>query len=188
MDCYLRNGRCAWLNTPMRRCLPIRIWCSILGAMVVSSVASASPVTIKGKPDIRSGDTLSIHGTVLHLKGIDAPEKGQFCRVAGGRAFDCGLVSKTALMDLTVAVSVTCQLTGSKRGAVPVAQCFAGGYDLSKGMVHTGWALAWPRTGTIYSAVEVSARKSSRGMWRGKFITPWDWRSGTRFSELRSPP
>ena len=75
---------------------------------------------------------------------IDAPEQGQLCRVANGRAFDCGLVSKTALMDLTVAVSISCRLTGGTRDDLPEAQCFAAGYDLSKGMVHTGWALLWP--------------------------------------------
>ncbi len=155
---------------------------------MASVTASAEPMTIRGKPEILSGDTLSIAGTVLQLKGIDAPEEGQLCKVANGRAFDCGLVSKTALMDLTVAVLVSCRPTGGKRNKLPEAQCFAGGYDLSKGMVHTGWALAWPRTGTIYSAVENSARKSSRGMWQGNFIAPWDWRGGIRFAEQRPSP
>ena len=153
-------------------------------------MGASTPVLniLKGNPEILSGDTLSISGTVLHLKGIDAPEKGQVCHVASGRAFDCGLVSKTALMDLTAAVSVSCRLTGGIRLDLPEAQCFAAGYDLSKGMVHTGWALAWPRTGTIYSAVEIAARKSRHGMWRGKFIAPWDWRAGNRSAELRQLP
>ena len=127
----------------MRRIIPIGLCILVLGTPLALVAASAAPMTIKGKPEILSGDTLSITGTVLHLKGIDAPEKGQLCRVASGRAFDCGLVSKTALMDLTVAVSVSCRLTGGARDDLPEAQCFAAGYDLSKGMVHTGWALAW---------------------------------------------
>ena len=172
----------------MRRIITIGLRILVLGTPLAFVAAFAAPMTIKGKPEILSGDTLSINGTVLHLKGIDAPEKGQLCRVASGRAFDCGLVSKTALMDLTVAVSVSCRLTGGARDDLPEAQCFAAGYDLSKGMVHTGWALAWPRTGTIYSAVEITARKSSRGLWRGKFIAPWDWRGGIRFAKQRNSP
>jgi endonuclease YncB( thermonuclease family) len=155
----------------------------IFAVVLVSSAASTQSQTISGQPKILSGDTLSVGGMVLHLNGIEAPEMPQMCRAASGRAFDCGLVSKTALMDLTVAVSVSCRLTGGKRQDLPEAQCFAAGYDLSKGMVHTGWALAWPRSGTVYSIVENSARNSSRGMWRGKFITPWDWRSGNRLAE-----
>ena len=146
----------------------------------VTGTGSAAPVTVTGKPEILSGDTLSVAGTVFHLQGIDAPEKGQLCQVSSGRSFDCGLVSKTALMDLTAAVSVSCRPTGALRDGLPEAQCFAAGYDLSKGMVHTGWALAWPRTGTIYGRVEITANKASRGMWRGKFIAPWDWREGRR--------
>jgi len=42
-------------------------------------------------------------------------------------------------MDLTVAVSVSGRLTGGERDDLPEAQCFAAGYDLSKGMVRTGW-------------------------------------------------
>ncbi|MDA1101966.1 MAG: hypothetical protein O2967_23685 [Proteobacteria bacterium] len=109
---------------------------------LVSGAAVAAPTIIQGNPEVLSGDTLSIAGVVLHLSGIDAPEKGQLCRVPSGRAFDCGLVSKTVLLDLTVAVSVSCRLTGGIRENLPEARCFAAGYDLSKGMVHTGWALA----------------------------------------------
>ena len=68
------------------------------------------------------------------------------------------------------------------------AICFAGGYNLSKGMVHTGWALAWPRSGTIYAAVEKAARKAKHGLWRGKFVNPWDWRRGNRSGSQRASP
>ena len=134
------------------------------------------PMVMNGKPIILSGDKLAVAGRVVHLKGIDAPEENQQCHVKSGRAFDCGLVAKTALMDLTAAANVACQLTGKRRNGVPEAQCFAASYDLSKGMVHTGWALAWPRKGTIYGAVERAAQKARRGLWCGKFDKPWDWR------------
>jgi endonuclease YncB( thermonuclease family) len=157
----------------------------MLGMPFTSGPAAAAPTIIQGNPEVLSGDTLSIAGIVLHLSGIDAPEEGQLCRVPSGRAFDCGLVSKTALQDLTVAVSVSCRLTGGRRENLPEARCFAAGYDLSKGMVHTGWALAWPKTGSTYSAVEITARKARHGMWRGEFIAPWDWRGGSRLAEER---
>ena len=140
---------------------------------------------VTGKAKILSGDTLSIAGTPFRLVGIDAPEEKQQCRVASGRTFDCGLVSTTALMDLTVATPVSCHPTGRVRDKLPEARCFAAGYDLSKGMVHTGWALAWPKTGTIYGAIEKTSRKSGNGMWRGAFIAPWEWRKGWRLGVRR---
>jgi hypothetical protein len=54
-------------------------------------------------------------------------------------------LAKTALMDLTVGGPVSCTLSQTEQTIPPIALSKAGGYDLSKGMAHTGWALAWPR-------------------------------------------
>ena len=43
-------------------------------------------------------------------------------------------------------------------------------------MVHTGWALAIHQLGTGYEATEEKAKQAKRGLWRGTFVTPWDWR------------
>ena len=162
---------------------------AVLALMLIGiATPQAAPSRLVGAPRVISGDTLAVANTVVRLKGIDAPEKGQRCQVTSGRSYDCGSVSKTALMDLTVAVSVTCNLTGDKIAGLPVAVCFAGGYNLSKGMVHTGWALAWPRSGTIYAAVEAAARKAKHGLWRGTFVRPWQWRRGVRTAGPRTAP
>ena len=79
-------------------------------------------------------------------------------------------------MDLVVGVSIRCVPRGGAAGSPIMANCFAGGYDLSEGMVHTGWALAMPRDGTKYVRIEATARKARRGLWQGKFTPPWDWR------------
>ncbi|MBT5049672.1 MAG: thermonuclease family protein [Rhodospirillaceae bacterium] len=155
------------------------LFCALATAVFIGPAYGAQK-TISGKPEIISGDTLSIGGTTVRLAGIDAPETGQNCRVVSGRIFDCGRISATALMDLTVAATVSCRLTGERLDSLPSAKCTAGGYDLSKGMVHTGWALAWPRSGTNYSAVEAAARKRKHGLWRGRFEMPWDWRRKQR--------
>lgn len=47
-------------------------------------------------------------------------------------------------------------------------------------MVHSGWALAYRRYSTAYVGAEGSARYAKRGIWRGKFTAPWDWRRGDR--------
>lgn len=150
--------------------------------------AEAGASSLRGKARIISGDRLMVTGVTLRLAGIDAPVDGQRCRLANGRIYDCGQISTTALMDLTAGVGVVCEMSGNRRGGLPLATCRAGGYDLSKGMVHTGWALAWPRTGTIYAAVESAARKARHGLWRGRFDMPWDWRRGVRTAiEATSP-
>ena len=54
-----------------------------------------------GKLYPMSGDRISIAQKAYCLAGIQAPAIGQTCQRANCRNFDCGHISKTALMDLT---------------------------------------------------------------------------------------
>ncbi len=54
------------------------------------------------------------------------------------------------------------------------------GHALSEGMAYTGWALALRRVSERYVAFEDRARAARRGLWKGQFVAPWDWRAGAR--------
>lgn len=131
------------------------------------------------------GDTLELDGRVIDLVGIDAPEFGQLCRRAGV-AVDCGMIARTQLLDLTAGAAVSCDLAAAvvRPGWPTIAACQVGGYDLSEGMLHTGWALIPPDVSAPqrYARVEAGARDEKRGLWGFEFITPWDWRRGTRLN------
>ena len=130
---------------------------------------------ISGMPTVVAGDIMIVNGVRLHLHGIDAPEPNQVC-VAKGKNYRCGTVAMTALMDLVAGTPVICRLRENKTDSFTYAYCEAGGFDLSSNMVHTGWALADRRSTDKYVAVEGRAKKAKRGLWRGKFAKPWDWR------------
>ena len=147
---------------------------------------------IAGPPIIIDGDTIEVRGAAVRLYGIDAPELGQTCRI-GRHAYDCGKIARTALLDLTAGVSVICKLVppdpadaSDASGASDdgpngrIGRCTADGYDLSEGMTYTGWALALRRVSGRYVAFEDGARAAGRGLWKGTFVTPWDWRAGVR--------
>ena len=155
--------------------------------LLICVAANAAGVLLQGTPKVVLGDVLDVDGKRVRLIGIDAPERRQKCRAASGRESDCGHIAVTALMDLTAGVAVRCELTDQIVDDLPVAICKAGGYDLSEGMVHAGWALASPGNQTIYSKIEKTARKAKHGMWRGEFDQPWDWRRGIR-KKLKSQP
>ena len=140
--------------------------------------------SLTGKPEILNGDTLKVSGKVVRLVGIVAPEQGQVCLLASGKKYDCGIIARTALMDLTAGVSVTCSIKAGVEPGLPFALCTAGGYDLSKGMTHAGWALAWPRTGTVYEVREKYARVKRHGLWKGRFTAPWEWQRGKRVYDM----
>ncbi len=152
--------------------------------LAVSAALACPPALaeVAGPPSIIDGDTLAVQGRVIRLYGIDAPELGQACRI-GARAYDCGRIARTALLDLTAGVTVSCKLAPAspEDGADGrIGRCSADGYDLSEGMAYTGWALALRPVSERYVAFEERARAARRGLWKGQFVAPWDWRAGVR--------
>ena len=134
---------------------------------------------IMGQATVIDGDTLEIHGQRIRLFGIDAPEAPQTCTVSG-KAYLCGQQAALALSDQIDRSVVTCEQRDIDRYGRIVAICFAGGADLGSWLVEQGWALAFRRYSTAYVAQEHAAESARRGMWRGEFVPPWDWRKGVR--------
>jgi endonuclease YncB( thermonuclease family) len=149
----------------------------IVALMLVAPVASGAELS--GLPTVIDGETVEVGGARFRLYGIDAPDPRQNCEIRG-REYDCGHISKTALMDLVAGVKIRCLPRVSAMAisatGTPQATCYAGGYDLAEGMVHTGWALAMPRDGGKYLRIERQAEQGRRGLWQGKFTWPWDWK------------
>ncbi len=97
-------------------CLALALAAGPLGAPALAQLAGAqlagaqlAGAEVAGPPRIIDGDSLEVQGRLIHLYGIDAPELGQACRI-GKRAYDCGKIARTALLDLTAGVTVRCKL------------------------------------------------------------------------------
>lgn len=144
----------------------------IAAAFLIGQPAFAADIS--GVPTIIDGETLEVGGKRFKLWGIDAPDVRQTCTIRR-RDYTCGRISTTALMDLVAGVNVTCRPV---KGTKDVARCYAGGYELSEGMIHTGWALAMPRDHARFAPIEKKAAAARRGLWQGEFAMPWDWKSG----------
>ncbi len=146
-------------------------WLFFVLAFSWSSSGPLQAGEYRGPATVIDGETLTVEGTRFRLWGIDAPDIRQTCRL-GDRSYPCGRISATALMDLVVGGPVECRTVDEVPG---VARCWAGGYELSEGMVHTGWALAMPRDHTRFAPIEKQAEAARRGLWRGDFTKPWEW-------------
>jgi endonuclease YncB( thermonuclease family) len=134
---------------------------------------------ITGKPRVIDGDTLEIAGERIRLHGIDAPEAGQTCR-ADGIEYRCGQQAALALADKIGQQAVSCQPKDQDRYGRIIAVCWLGAEDLGAWMVSEGWALAYRKYSTDYVLHEGAARQDRRGLWRGEFQAPWEWRSARR--------
>ena len=158
-------------------------WWAAAGLLTGADPAGAAELT--GIPVVIDGDTIELRGQTIRLHGVDAPELGQTCSIKG-QSYDCGMVARTALLDLTAGTPVTCrpldapgQPEQARREGRP-AHCTAGGYDLSEGMAYTGWALAERTVTARYVRTEDGARTAGRGLWKGTFEAPWEWRRAAR--------
>lgn len=148
--------------------------------------ASPAAADVVGKPRIVDGDTLEVAGQDVRLHGIDAPESQQTCKV-DGKGYYCGSLATEALRDLIGGRRVRCEQTDTDRYGRVVAICYGPeGTDLNGAMVAAGWALAYRRYSTRYIDEEAAAEEAGRGVWRGAFVPPWDWRDGARLSRSGS--
>lgn len=129
-----------------------------------------------GPATVIDGDSIIVAGRSVRLHGIDAPELDQTF-VWRGRDILCGTMALAALEALTAGIALRCQPVDHDQYGRIVAKCFSpAGIDLNRRMVSAGWALAYRRYSTDYVDAENEARLARRGMWKGSFMNPWDWR------------
>ena len=76
--------------------------------------------------------------------------------------------------------SVACEERDRDRYGRVVAVCRHRAQDVNAWLVREGWALAYRRYSTAYVGEQADAKAAKRGVWRGEFVPPWDWRRGDR--------
>ena len=144
----------------------------LLSAAILLFVFRGAPQRdITGTAEVIDGDSLRLGGEEMRLKGIDAPELSQICKVSG-RETPCGREARAALRKLTASGLVTC--VGGERdryGRLLVA-CRVRGIDINAAMVRDGQAVAFGG----YEREESEAKAAFRGLWAGEFERPKDWR------------
>jgi endonuclease YncB( thermonuclease family) len=134
------------------------------------------PHALTGPAKVIDGDTIVVADELVRLHGIDAPELDQTFWWRG-RYLSCGTMALAALEALTAGVSLRCEIVERDRHGRLVAKCYSpNGIDIGRRLVSAGWALAYRHYSTDYVDAEDEARKARRGMWRGKFMKPWEWR------------
>ncbi|ODT15105.1 MAG: hypothetical protein ABS35_32570 [Kaistia sp. SCN 65-12] len=127
---------------------------------------------------VRDGDSLAIDGVDFRLSGIDAPELRQDCEDAGGSRWRCGEAARQALRALVARGDLICSPRTHDRYGRVVAACRIQDIgDLGAAMVRDGLAINFGGHGPgDYAAEEASARQAKRGIWRGSFQPPSEWR------------
>ena len=167
-------------------------------AAVIASVAAPGSVIVGGSGSfalcaranqqncVIDGDTIELRGERIRFHGIDAPESRQTC-LARGEVWRCGQKAALALADFIGRSPVSCEEQGTDRYGRTIAACHVRGDDVERWMVLNGWALAYRRYSRDYIAQEQAAQAARRGIWRGEFVVPWEWRQGKRLAAATVP-
>ena len=169
---------------------------ALLGACVVAlapfgvcDASDAGKTQIHGHVQVVDGDTLVMFNraeTRVRLHGIDAPETRQLCENEIGEKYSCGQQATARLRKLLgietndryafSSAKVTCTGANTDRYGRLIAVCKTANTDINRYMVDQGLALAYRKYSEDYVQEENRARKNKRGIWKGKFTKPWEWR------------
>ena len=151
------------------------------GVVCLSLILSVSPAFAEpaGRVRVIDGDTIEIQGTRVRLAGIDAPERQQWCSIAQQK-YPCGQEASAALREKVDGRFVRCVVHGIDFYRREVATCLSGSENLNAWLVRNGYAVADRRFTREYDEDEAAARRERRGLWRGEFDLPRDWRRARR--------
>ena len=130
-------------------------------------------------PRVIDGDTIHLGGISVRLQGIDAPELKQKCteKVAGKSIeYSCGSEAMAHLIKLVGNKKIVCTDEGKDFYKRQLSYCFAGDLNINKQMVRDGYAVAYSYYDVSFVVDEMIAKGKKRGIWRGDFQNPSDWR------------
>ncbi len=123
-----------------------------------------------------SGDTLTLNNNVIKLFGVAAPDISQTCADGSGRGYKCGQQAISWLSGWLGDNEVKCHILSEDERGVLIGVCMLGPYDIGAALINSGWAVADVRQTQIYIPYQNQAVSNRRGLWKGKFYMPWDWK------------
>lgn len=159
------------------------IFLAVLLFVISGGDASAE---IVGRATVIDGDAIEIRSDRIRLYDIDTPESAQLCSLRG-EPYRCGQRTALALADKLGQKTVRCSEKDVDRYGRMVAVCFVGGEDINRWLTFEGWALAYRKYSRDYIDAEDAAREAGRGLWRGEFEPPWQWRKEHPRGATRRP-
>ena len=162
------------------------------GLPATSTAAPAlTPVSgrIEGKAVAIAGDQLRVGGTLIHLFGVEAPERNQTCSAPGGKSASCGANAKAALQKLMAGKRVNCDVSGRQTGDAANATCQVTGADIAGQLVRSGHVFATTGLFATYASAEREAKTAKAGLWRvGEQLHPADFRAKIWADAKQSAP
>jgi endonuclease YncB( thermonuclease family) len=162
---------------------PMRLTFALLALFLPASSSRAADATVK------DGATLQLAGVTYRLDGVDAPEFDQICLDDHADPWTCGVEARDQLAKMIGARGVHCEDLGADK-IIPKRRaglCTVDGEttSLNQLLVRQGFALnSEPSAKEPFKDDETAARNDRRGLWRGCFVAPQEFRRGKKDGAL----
>ena len=161
---------------------------AFLAAALILSILPASPGFAAGAI-VRDGGTVEVAGVAYRLDGIDAPDVDQMCIDDHADAWACGVEARDHLSSLIGSRQVRCQDLGIgttyKKRHIGICTVEGETSSLNQLLVARGFALNFePYARSRFKADETEAKNGRRGLWKGCFAVPQDFRWGKKDGAL----
>ncbi len=175
------------IRAPLATATPsMRALIPILAIFPASQGWAASPI-------VRDGGTLLFADVTYRLDGIDAPELDQMCIDEHADAWACGVEARDQLSRLIGSRQVRCEDLGPgtfKKRHIGICTVEGESVSLNQLLVRQGFALNGfafnfePAARGRFGGDEAGARDNRRGLWKGCFVAPQEFRRGRKDGSL----
>jgi endonuclease YncB( thermonuclease family) len=158
-------------------------------SLIVILAALSASQSFAASATVKDGGTLQLNGVTYRLDGIDAPELDQMCIDEHADAWACGVEARDQLASLIGSRQVRCEDLGIgttyKKRHIGICTVEGETASLNQLLVRQGFALNFePYARGRFREDEANAKSNRRGLWKGCFVTPQDFRWGRKDGAL----
>jgi endonuclease YncB( thermonuclease family) len=167
--------------------LVLPVWSLIMLAILAGGPASATGLIV------RDGDTIQIGDITYRLDGIDAPEVDQMCIDNHADPWTCGIDARNELTGFIKGRNVRCEdvtekpsglISNSRKKRVGICTAEGDTMSLNQQLVGSGFAVSAASIKGYYRDDEAVAKEDSKGLWKGCFVAPQEFRLGKKDGKL----
>ncbi len=143
---------------------------------------------LTGPATVIDGRTLEIQGQQVRLFGLDVPDRDQPCYSPKERIPNrCGVTAVEKIKRMVREQTLRCEGDQRDEEGRLIAICYSDRVEVNEQMVLLGLAISDPAQGKRYQRMENIAKRLNDGLWRNRFIMPWEWRKGRHLPNYDQP-
>jgi len=156
---------------------------------ILSLALLATTPSLAASPAVRDGGTIDLGGVTYRLSGIDAPAADQLCIDDHADSWACGADARDQLTKLIGDRDVHCEDLGPdtvyKKWHLGICTAQGENASLNQLLVRRGFAMNLASAGeSRFSQDETDAKGDRRGLWKGCFTAPHEFRTGQKGGAL----